>query len=216
MGTKKPLRGSSFAILGDSYSTYEGWITPESEFYYPRPQSVDDVLAVEHTWWHQLMTRQDMRLLLNDAYSGSTVCTDVREHHPESASFVRRADKYFSSLRDAKEQPDYLFVFGGTNDSWLDREPGKLQFADWTSENLHQVLPAFCFVLDHITRQNPESTVVLVVNTKLKPEISEGILAAGQHYGAISVTLTDIDKQHGHPSRLGMEQIARQVEAVLE
>ena len=58
--------------------------------------------------------------------------------------------------------------------------------------------------------------MVLMVNTGLKPEIREGIIAAGERYGAVNVILADISKQHGHPSRLGMEQIAWQTEAVLE
>ena len=152
MNTKKALRGSTFAILGDSYSTFKGWIPEENACYYPNPGMVDDVLAVEHTWWHRLMTRQDMRLLFNDSYSGSTVCTHVRDHHPASASFVWRAEAFFSGLKDKKEQPDYIFVFGGTNDSWIDREPGKLQFADWTPEDLRQVLPAYTIMIIRVVK----------------------------------------------------------------
>lgn len=216
MNAKKPLRGATFAILGDSYSTFDGWITPGNIFYYPQPQYVDDVLAVEDTWWHQMMTRQDMRLLINDSYSGSTVCTHVRDNQPDSSSFVWRSKEFFSNLESGKERPDYIFVFGGTNDSWLDRAVGQVRFEGRNEEDLRQILPSFCFVLEHMIRQNPGSVVVLVVNTDLKPEIAEGMIAAGKHYGAVNVVLADIDKQNGHPSKLGMTQIAQQVQAVLE
>ena len=212
MNVKKPLKGASFAILGDSYSTFDGWITPGNIFYYPQPQYVDDVLAVEHTWWHQMMTRQGMHLLFNDAYSGSTVCTHVRDNQPDSSSYVWRAKEFFSGAKKS----DYIFIFGGTNDSWLDRVVGQVKFENRTNEDLRQVLPAFCEVLEYITGQNPESQVVLIVNTDLKPELAAGMIAAGEHYGVAVVILADIDKQNGHPSKLGMTQIADQVQSLLE
>ena len=211
MKTKKPLTGSSFGILGDSYSTFQGYIPEGNLFFYPAAEKVADVLKVEDTWWHILMQRNDMRLVLNDSYSGSTVCAHVRENHPKTGCFVARAEKYFSG--DAPM--DYIFVFGGTNDSWLDRTPGQLQFSDWTEEDVMQVLPAFCKVLDHITKHNPESVVVSIVNSLLSPEIHDGLIAAAEHYGVTSVVLTDFDN-NGHPSGLGMRQIADQVEAVLK
>ena len=70
-------------------------------------------------------------------------------------------------------------------------------------------------MLDHITKKNPNSTVVALINTGLNPEMHQGFLAAAEHYGAVALCLADIDKQHGHPSALGMQQIADQIEAAL-
>lgn len=212
MNAKKPLQGATYAILGDSYSTFEGWIPAQNVFYYPKPDFVDDVLAVEHTWWHQLMCRFNMQLVLNDAYSGSTVCKHVRDGQPDSSSYVWRAKEFFSG----SSKSDYIFIFGGTNDSWLDRVVGQVKFENRTEEELHCILPAFCEVLEHITGKNPESQVVLIVNTDLKPELAAGMVEAGAHYGVPVVVLADIDKQNGHPSKLGMTQIADQVQSVLE
>lgn len=36
-------------------------------------------------------------------------------------------------------------------------------------------------------------------------------MLSSEHYGAITVKLHDIDKQNGHPSALGMSQIADQI-----
>ena len=212
MNTKKPLSGSSFGILGDSYSTFQGYIPEDYIFYYPNPEKVDDVLAVEDTWWHSLMRRNNMQLVRNNSYSGSTVCAHVREGHPQSGCYVARAKDYFSG----DVSMDYIFVFGGTNDSWLSRPAGQLQFGDWTEEDLKQVIPAYCFVLDHITRHNPDSVVVSILNTQLHPDIHSGMVAAAEHYGVRLVVLEDIQKQNGHPSKLGMEQISQQVEAAIK
>ena len=211
MKASKPLSGSTFGILGDSYSTFQGYIPEEYAFYYPAPEKVDDVLAVEDTWWHILMRRNNMALVHNNSYSGSTVCTNVRENHPKSGSFVARAKDYFSG----DVHMDYIFIFGGTNDSWLDRPAGQLQFGDWTEEDLMQVLPAYCYVLDHITKHNPDAVVVSVLNTGMLPDIHRGILDAASHYGVTAIVLCDVDKQNGHPSALGMRQIAEQIETAL-
>ncbi|MBE6976564.1 MAG: hypothetical protein E7439_05135 [Ruminococcaceae bacterium] len=210
MRFNKPLSGASFGILGDSYSTFRGYIPQGNSAYYPY-KDVDDVLEVEHTWWHQLMTRHGLTLTVNDSYSGATVCTNTREGQPFSSAFTERAKRSFSG----ENQPDYIFLFGCTNDSWLERSIGEPKFEGRTEEDLMQVLPAYCFCLEYLTTHNPNATVVAVVNTGLHEEIHAGMVCAAKHYGATIVELADIDKQHGHPSALGMRQIVAQIEDVL-
>ena len=41
------LAGYTFSMLGDSYSTFKGFIPEGYSCYYPKPDSVDDVLRVE-------------------------------------------------------------------------------------------------------------------------------------------------------------------------
>ena len=42
------------AVLGDSYSTFDGYI-PEGNaaWYFTHPQGENDVVRVEDTWWHR-------------------------------------------------------------------------------------------------------------------------------------------------------------------
>lgn len=44
----------SISILGDSYSTFEGYIQPDTNsiWYYNSPQHKTDVTSVKQTWWH--------------------------------------------------------------------------------------------------------------------------------------------------------------------
>lgn len=207
-------KDSTFSILGDSYSTFEGFIPKEYACYYPYPEMVDDVLSVNDTWWHKLINQQGMRLLVNNSYSGTTVCTQVRDGQPLSSSFVERVHHPFCS--DDGRQPDYIFLFGCTNDSWLDREIGQVQYEGWTADALKCVLPAYCYVLDQLSTVYQHARIVTVINTELKPEIADGMLLSSDHYGAITVKLHDIDKQHGHPSALGMSQITEQICKVLD
>ena len=206
------LTGRSFGILGDSYSTFQGWIPEGHSCYFPNPENVADVLQVEQTWWHLMMQRNGMRLLTNDSYSGATVCTHVRDAHTIDAAYTERAKYSFSG----EVQLEYIFVFGGTNDSFLDRILGQVQYSDWTEKDLAQTLPAFSFVLDHICKHNPDAVVVTVINCDLKPELQAGMAEAAEHDGSVVVNLTDINKQNGHPTALGMRQIADQIEAVLQ
>ena len=204
------LSGCTFGILGDSYSTFRGYVPEEYECYYPN-DAVPDVIRVEDTWWHRLMTAQHMTLTVNDSYSGSTVCTQVRECHPASAAFTHRAAHIFSG----ECQPDYIFVFGCTNDSWLERDIGEVTLTGRTEADLEQVLPAYCEVLETLKRQNPRSTPVAVINTELHPDIIAGIRQAAEGYRCPVVELENIDKYNGHPTALGMGQIAEQIAAVL-
>ena len=211
MEVKNRLTGAGFGILGDSYSTFQGHIPEGNRCYYPRPEAVDDVLAVEQTWWHRLMTRNNMKLLANDSFSGATVCTDIRQGLPPISAYTQRVQRTFSG----DIQPDYIFVFGGTNDNWLDIPIGQVQYGNWTEEDLKRTLPAFCYVLDYLIQKNPQATIAVPINTGFKPELNAGMLEAAAHYGAVAICLADIDKKKGHPSALGMEQIADQIQAAL-
>ena len=211
MGNKGSVAGCTFGILGDSYSTFEGWIPGEYACYYPNPEKVADVLSVENTWWHILMRRKGLQLVINDSYSGSTVCTHVRDGQPLSSAFAQRAKRVFSG----QCRMDYIFVFGGTNDSWLSRTVGEPKFSNRTEEDLQQVLPAYCEVLEQLISHNPDSKIIAVVNTDLNRDIHLGIMNAAIHYGVTVVVLKDIHKENGHPSALGMGQIADQIEPAL-
>ena len=205
----------SFSILGDSYSTFRGYIPEGNSCYYPNPENVDDVLQVEQTWWHILMTKNNLQLLRNESYSGATVCTHTREGQPLESSFTVRAHYLKNFVDENGAGPELIILFGCTNDSWQDREVGQVMFENRTEAELRCVLPAYCETVEVLQKENPGAKVVCVINTDLKPEIIEGILASAAHYGATAVKLADIDKQNGHPSALGMRQIAEQVEAAV-
>ena len=58
--------------------------------------------------------------------------------------------------------------------------------------------------------------IVVILNTYLRPEIHTGMQTAADHYGAVTVALTQLEKKNGHPGAFGMRQIADQVQAALE
>lgn len=199
-------------IIGDSYSTYKGY-NPEGYHFYYSDGRVDApvVKGVDKTWWRIAQRDADLNIVVNDSYSGSTVCNTVRENFPLSSSFINRIDKYIAE--NAFEGVDTLIIFGGTNDSWINAPVGEPVYENQTAEQLLCVLPAFCYLISRA--KSAVSDVVAVINTNLKAEITDGFVAACEKLGARYVLLEDIDKVNGHPTELGMEQIAAQIVSAL-
>ena len=201
-------------ILGDSYSTFEGYV-PEgfAVWYDANAKAENDVDAVEQTWWYKLVKKEHLKLLGNNSYSGSTVCNTGYDGADYSdRSFITRMPQ---TLGYQAERPSIILIFGGTNDSWADAPLGELKFAGWTEEDLKQALPAYCYMLNYYHLYAPDSRVINIINDGLKPEITEGIVAAAEHYGMEYLRLEGIDKGWGHPTVRGMHQIADALAAVL-
>lgn len=204
------------SILGDSYSTFEGYIPAGQAVYYPRIEKVPDVTEVTHTWWQPLFARRNMNLLINDSYSGSTVCKDTRPGQGPESAFVYRMHNTLSEKGVNGEVPQVIFLFGTTNDSWLDRKVGEVKYENRTQEDLFSILPAACEMIEYVVLHNPQALVLVIANCDIKEEIRQGLHDAALHYGATPVMLHDVDKSNGHPTKLGMAQISAQVEAVLD
>lgn len=197
------------AVLGDSYSTFAGYI-PEGNatWYFHRRQGENDVVRVEDTWWHQFCEKGGYDLTLNESWSGSTICnTGYDGVLCPTWSFIAR----MKNIVAGEEDPDLILILGGTNDSWANSPIGELKFGDWTSEDLQSYLPACCYMLDYLTKEAPDAKIVCVINSELKQEITQGQFDACAHYGAHALLLEDIEKKWNHPSIAGMTAISDQV-----
>ncbi|MBQ2028325.1 MAG: hypothetical protein II481_02690 [Clostridia bacterium] len=204
----------TLSILGDSYSTFKGWLPEGNYIYYPN-ENVPDMTRAEDTWWQLLIAKRGFRMLINDSSSGTTVSTSVRPQHVISDAFVMRMKNSLSENGVNGEKPDCILLFGGTNDGWTDVKVGVNRYADWTDADLKQFLPAFCYMLDYVTGKNPQAQIAAIVNTDLADGMAEGMQQACEHYGVQCILLHDISKVCGHPDRQGMRQIAEQVDAAL-
>ena len=89
------------SILGDSYSTYEDFVTPSTNelwYYAKNSDQKTDVKDVRQTWWHQLIKENGWRLAVNNSYSGATISYtgyDGNDYSPRS--FNTRMDNLSSS-----------------------------------------------------------------------------------------------------------------------
>ena len=196
--------------MGDSYSTYEGYIPEGYNFYYSDIREEKPIIeGVEKTWWKMLAKENNFNIILNDSFSGSTICNTVRETLSVESSFVSRIDKYIEEKFFSKHKINTMFIFGGTNDSWIDAPIGNLKYSDFTVDELKCVLPAFCYLIGR-AREFVES-IIVILNSDIKEEITNGFIEACEKCQIKYLCLKDIDKENGHPTEAGMKQILNQV-----
>ena len=211
-------------ILGDSYSTFEGYIPEGFASYYfksgphylvAHPDEAKpcerDVHTVEETWWYTL-AKENGNLIRNCSWSGTTICnTGYGGCDNSKVSFIARLEKLLDDGFFVENKIDTLFLFGGTNDSWSNAPLGEKKDADWTREDLYCVLPAFSYLINVLKTRLPEVKVYCILNTWLKPEIAEYYTAVCEANQVDAIKLHDIDKICGHPTTLGMASIKEQV-----
>lgn len=203
----------SVSILGDSYSTFEGYLTPDTmDIWYfagsRRDARSTDVSKVSETWWMQLIKKKNWKLEVNNSWSGSTICyTGYRDEDYSNRSFVLRTA--------ALGSPDIILIFGGTNDSWAGSPIGEYKYADWRRADLYTFRPAMACMLARIQERYPTADVYFISNDGLKPEITESMATICKHYGVPMIQLKGISKTAGHPNIEGMRQIAEQLDKAI-
>lgn len=92
----------SLSILGDSISTYKGYIPEGNATYYSGTGNVNHPY---YTWWFRLMNRCGLELNVNNSWSGGKVTGG------EGSSATARAN-----LLDNGTDPDVIILFMGIND----------------------------------------------------------------------------------------------------
>lgn len=95
--------GKTLSILGDSISTFTGYVVAGNAVYYTGSNC--GVSAVTDTWWMKLITALGMTLDTNNSYSGSYVTTHSSE---TTAGCMTRCQNLGS--------PDVIIVWMGIND----------------------------------------------------------------------------------------------------
>ena len=203
----------SVSILGDSYSTFEGYLTPDTMdiWYFENKQDPrrTDVKSVGETWWMQLIKKKNWKLELNNSWSGSTICyTGYGDEDYRLRSFITRVP--------ALGSPDIILIFGGTNDSWSNAPLGEYKYADWRRADLYTFRPAMACMLHKIKERYPTADIYFISNDGLKPEITESMAQICKHYDVPMIQLENISKTAGHPNVKGMTQIAEQLDKAIK
>ena len=207
------------SILGDSYSTFKGYVSPEWNacWYGTDDKNLrenNDVSAVEQTWWSIVLKETGYELVKNNSFSGSTVCYSGYDGQDYAdRAFISR----MGNLSDpVKGEPDIILVLSGTNDSWAGSPMGYFAYSNISRVMCYSFRPAFCYMMDYLKKNYPKARIVNICNSELSADITESQAEVCRHYGIENIQLHDIDKQWGHPSIQGMKSIAEQVLAVLK
>ncbi|NLE14662.1 MAG: SGNH/GDSL hydrolase family protein [Spirochaetales bacterium] len=205
---------TTFSILGDSISTFAGFVPAENELFYPK-EGVD-VTKVEQTWWHLLAKRCHLDLIMNESYSGSRISrTGLR---PITSSFL-------DEKRQARLSGDLIIVFGGTND-WgqADLPVTKEVFIQAYEELVTTMLEHhrasklyFCTPLQRTDRALNQVNI----HNWTQLELAAAIRAiVGKHSGAHLIDLAAYPISEGdgmladnlHPTKKGMEVLSHLVQ----
>ena len=128
------------SILGDSISTFEGYIPTGNNVYYPHENS--DVCAVENTWWKIFLGKSGLELIVNESYSGSKILENGTL--PISSGFL--SDTRLDALSG-----NCIFIFGGTND-----------YGNEPVTPLQDAVTAYDLLIRKIQLKNPLSTIFCV------------------------------------------------------
>ena len=94
----------NISILGDSISTYEGYIPSGNLAYY----NDNNLGSVNYTWWYPLVNGK-FRLCVNNSWSGRYLTTN----DPNTS---RCAVNAFNKLHTSSTSPDVILIYLGTND----------------------------------------------------------------------------------------------------
>ena len=94
---------------------------------------------------------------------------------------------------------------------WSGAPRGEIKFSDIAEEDLFCVLPAICHFMSVLKADLPDTRIIFIANCDIDGCVVDCIKTAGAHFGVEVVELEHIDKQSGHPTSLGMEQICSQV-----
>lgn len=106
------------SIIGDSISTFAGWVPNGYGCHYPKTDPGYDVTSADKTWWHRLIYHYlpSARLDMNLSYAGTTVVRnsiDDKDQYYYGRDFCARYIECSGMGR-----PDVIFIHGGTNDCW--------------------------------------------------------------------------------------------------
>ena len=103
------LKYKKISFLGDSITTFQGWIPSGYAVFYPKPFLND----VEQTWWKQLINVTGMELVKNCAWSGSKLTGNAASTTNASAGC---SNKRIADLADGDRIPDIIIILISIND----------------------------------------------------------------------------------------------------
>ena len=147
-------KGMKLSILGDSISTFEGWIPEGNADFYPQNGAVKDV---SQTWWKIVLDEAGLTLCTNGSSSGSACFGYSQEEEPAYGC----SDYRIAQLAGAGgEVPDIIIVYMGTNDVLMSASLGDNDGLREVAEGLVGSLSdGYTMILDKLERQYPMAQI---------------------------------------------------------
>lgn len=144
----REVSNKKISILGDSISTFNGYIPVDNATFYPTGFMND----VNSTWWKRLLNMHDyLSLLINNSWSGSRVTTTGGVQ----SSAITRAN----ALHSENEDPDIIIVFIGINDFNNNVLIGDYNASTGTPVDSTKFSEAYAIMLNKMTVAYPKSKI---------------------------------------------------------
>lgn len=199
---------NTFSVLGDSYSTFEGYINGVNRSYYPNVAS--GVVDASSCWWYIFANDYRCRLLENNSCTGSVISYDGYGVGTDDG----KAESFITRMNDLGK-PELLIVFGATNDSSVGVSLGNYKYDNFTESDFTTFRPSLAYLLSNLKKKHIGCDILYVINTGLSSGIVESINTICSYYGIDTLQLTNIEKADGHPTVAGMKAIAYQIRTKL-
>lgn len=230
-----PYEGATICILGDSISTYAGYIPIEDELNlehrakYPNRQILTNV---NRTWWMQLVLQLDANLGVNESWAGSTVSNSIDGNIGDWGEGAAMASISRIKNLGSNGAPDVILFYGGTNDIGLGVPRGyfypekAVTEVDLTATKWNTFVDAYCAAILRLQYYYPEAELVAILPTytigyytdsKLQYFVEE-MIEICDYYGVEWVDLrhcgitTDMMPDGIHPDEEGMDYITAAVQ----
>ena len=148
------LKYKKVSFLGDSITTFQGWIPEGYAYYYPRYGITD----VEQTWWKQLINVTGMELVKNCAWSGSRITGNAASTTSAAAGC---STKRINDLADGDRIPDIIIILISINDFGGDVPLGTWEggLLPEDSTSVGNISEAYALMVSKILRTYPHAEV---------------------------------------------------------
>lgn len=241
-GEKLQMTQMSVSVMGDSISTFKGYIPVGYHDFFPDSGAVQNV---NDTWWKSVVDDLGLKLCVNASSSGSTCTGDsTSKDDPQSGCDDLRINDLTG---DGGDTPDIIIVYMGTNDLMESIPLGSNDGTAKVSEgNIQNFSDAYTLMLDKLQAKYPDAAIYCCTITYIgtwgtdTPFVefvngaSEGLraqdynkcikqIAANKgasiidlyHCGITLDNLQDTTADGVHPTPLGMSYIADKVKESL-
>lgn len=208
-------------LIGDSISTFAGWIPDGFVAYYPNAAS--EILDVKQTYWYRLIYNlmPDAVLDRNLAFSATRVAKIGKEDNYDKNDFVTRIDQV------GFDNPDIVIIHGGTNDRKAST-PNHVPLGEYGYDLPLDQLDRTCFrssyvcMVRKIMEKHPGVKIVCIIGDTLNTEkyqgLADSIKAIADYYGFPIVNFTyALESADGvHPNASGAQYMADRIFDVLQ
>lgn len=145
-------QGKKLSILGDSISTFAGYIPGDASHTYYTGSNCG-VSSVNDTWWKKTMDALGMTLCVNNSWTGTRVTTVDGD---EKAGCMARCQ----SLHTQAETPDVIIAYMGTNDlNYAGTQMGVYDSSRPFPTNTNTFREAYAIMLNKILTAYPDAEV---------------------------------------------------------